>query len=100
MTASVPPAPGTEATPPDDTQTGMTHRQRINALVGLLLGMFVAFLSSTIVSNALPTIKGCADVVTKGEAGAGVEEVAAELVESDLVSWQPLIGRSRIAAPT
>lgn len=34
----------------------MTHRQRIEALVGLLLGMFVAFLSSTIVSNALPTI--------------------------------------------
>lgn len=34
----------------------MTHRQRINALVGMLLGMFVAFLSSTIVSNALPTI--------------------------------------------
>lgn len=56
MTASVPPAPGAEATPPDGTQPGMTHRQRINALVGLLLGMFVAFLSSTIVSNALPTI--------------------------------------------
>ncbi|MFT4124962.1 MAG: MDR family MFS transporter [Gordonia sp. (in: high G+C Gram-positive bacteria)] len=36
--------------------TPMTHRQRIEALVGLLLGMFVAFLSSTIVSNALPTI--------------------------------------------
>ena len=34
----------------------MTHSQRIQALVGLLLGMFVAFLSSTIVSNALPTI--------------------------------------------
>ncbi|MDG3016792.1 MFS transporter [Corynebacteriales bacterium D3-21] len=34
----------------------MTQRQRIEALVGLLLGMFVAFLSSTIVSNALPTI--------------------------------------------
>ncbi|MDH6676100.1 EmrB/QacA subfamily drug resistance transporter [Rhodococcus sp. LBL1] len=34
----------------------MTHAQRIQALVGLLLGMFVAFLSSTIVSNALPTI--------------------------------------------
>ncbi len=34
----------------------MTHRQRIEALVGILLGMFVAFLSSTIVSNALPTI--------------------------------------------
>lgn len=34
----------------------MTHRQRIEALIGLLMGMFVAFLSSTIVSNALPTI--------------------------------------------
>lgn len=34
----------------------MTHRQKIEALIGLLLGMFVAFLSSTIVSNALPTI--------------------------------------------
>ncbi|MGW5523976.1 MFS transporter [Gordonia sp. NPDC003950] len=34
----------------------MTHRQRLEALVGLLLGMFVALLSSTIVSNALPTI--------------------------------------------
>lgn len=34
----------------------MTRSQRIQALVGLLLGMFVAFLSSTIVSNALPTI--------------------------------------------
>jgi MFS family permease len=34
----------------------MTHKQKIEALVGLLLGMFVAFLSSTIVSNALPTI--------------------------------------------
>lgn len=39
-----------------DTDTPMTHRQRIEALVGLLLGMFVAFLSSTIVSNALPVI--------------------------------------------
>ncbi|UPG68881.1 MDR family MFS transporter [Gordonia hongkongensis] len=34
----------------------MTHRQKIEALIGLLLGMFVAFLSSTVVSNALPTI--------------------------------------------
>ncbi|CAM3154034.1 MDR family MFS transporter [Prescottella defluvii] len=38
------------------TDSSMTHAQRIQALVGLLLGMFVAFLSSTIVSNALPTI--------------------------------------------
>ena len=32
----------------------MTHRQIMEALSGLLLGMFVAILSSTIVSNALP----------------------------------------------
>ncbi|MFQ1000904.1 MDR family MFS transporter [Modestobacter sp. SSW1-42] len=34
----------------------MTHRQTLEALSGLMLGMFVALLSSTIVSNALPTI--------------------------------------------
>ncbi|GAA3840890.1 MFS transporter [Streptomyces phyllanthi] len=34
----------------------MTHRQILEALTGLLLGMFVAILSSTIVSNALPDI--------------------------------------------
>src|SRR5690349_21758255 len=34
----------------------MTHRQVLEALSGLLLAMFVAMLSSTIVSNALPTI--------------------------------------------
>ncbi|WP_274560377.1 MFS transporter [Streptomyces spiramyceticus] len=36
--------------------TPMTHRQIMEALTGLLLGMFVAMLSSTIVSNALPEI--------------------------------------------
>ncbi|WP_329187180.1 MFS transporter [Streptomyces sp. NBC_01428] len=36
----------------------MTHRQIMEALSGLLLGMFVAILSSTIVSNALPRIIG------------------------------------------
>ncbi|MDG4860866.1 MFS transporter [Streptomyces sp. T-3] len=36
--------------------TPMTHRQIMEALSGLLLGMFVAILSSTIVSNALPEI--------------------------------------------
>lgn len=36
--------------------TPMTHRQIMEALTGLLLGMFVAILSSTIVSNALPRI--------------------------------------------
>jgi hydroxymethylpyrimidine pyrophosphatase-like HAD family hydrolase len=52
-----------------------------------------AFLSScecaVAVANALPTIKERADVVTKGEAGAGVEELAAELVANDLESWTP-----------
>lgn len=34
----------------------MTHREILEAMSGLLLGMFVAILSSTVVSNALPTI--------------------------------------------
>lgn len=34
----------------------MSHRQIMEALSGLLLGMFVAILSSTIVTNALPEI--------------------------------------------
>ncbi|AGT95081.1 DHA2 family efflux MFS transporter permease subunit [Rhodococcus erythropolis] len=47
----------TDVPPPQSsTDAPMTHKQKIEALVGLLLGMFVAFLSSTIVSNALPTI--------------------------------------------
>ncbi|MFC5731057.1 MULTISPECIES: MDR family MFS transporter [Nocardioides] len=34
----------------------MTHREIMEALTGLLLAMFVAMLSSTVVSNALPVI--------------------------------------------
>lgn len=34
----------------------MTHRQIMEALAGLMLGMFVAILSSTVVTNALPEI--------------------------------------------
>lgn len=45
---------GSHGTPGDGTP--MTHRQIMEALTGLLLGMFVAILSSTIVSNALPRI--------------------------------------------
>ncbi|WP_406382732.1 MFS transporter [Streptomyces sp. NBC_01618] len=43
---------------PSDTPSGapMTHRQIMEALAGLMLGMFVAILSSTVVSNALPEI--------------------------------------------
>ncbi|SOC51609.1 drug resistance transporter, EmrB/QacA subfamily [Blastococcus aggregatus] len=41
---------------PVEQQGGMTHRQILSALSGMMLAMFVAFLSSTVVSNALPTI--------------------------------------------
>src|SRR5512139_2560950 len=34
----------------------MTHREVLEALSGLLLALFVAMLSSTVVSNALPRI--------------------------------------------
>src|SRR3954447_21519921 len=39
-----------------ETPGQMTHREILNALSGLLLAMFVAMLSSTVVSNALPRI--------------------------------------------
>ncbi|MGM1078328.1 MFS transporter [Streptomyces sp. H28] len=39
-----------------ESQAPMTHRQIMEALSGLLLGMFAAILSSTIVTNALPEI--------------------------------------------
>ncbi|MGY1838850.1 MULTISPECIES: MDR family MFS transporter [unclassified Modestobacter] len=48
------PTPAAEA--PVRQQGRMTHRQVLSALSGMLLAMFVAFLSSTVVSNALPTI--------------------------------------------
>src|SRR4051794_29680941 len=35
---------------------GMSHRQILEAMSGLLLGMFVAILSSTVVSTSLPRI--------------------------------------------
>jgi EmrB/QacA subfamily drug resistance transporter len=41
---------------PAEQQGAMTHRQILEALSGMLLAMFVAFLSSTVVSNALPVI--------------------------------------------
>src|SRR3954468_4208878 len=41
---------------PVEQQGRMTHRQILEALSGMMLAMFVAFLSSTVVSNALPTI--------------------------------------------
>jgi EmrB/QacA subfamily drug resistance transporter len=46
--------PAVEATA--QQQGAMTHRQILSALSGMLLAMFVAMLSSTVVANALPTI--------------------------------------------
>ncbi|MEU6415490.1 MFS transporter [Microbispora sp. NPDC046933] len=46
----------TRETPPGTASPAMTHREILEALSGLMLGMFVAILSSTVVSNALPTI--------------------------------------------
>ncbi|GGK78959.1 MFS transporter [Sphaerisporangium melleum] len=53
MTTAVP-AQTREAAP--GPAEPMSHRQILEALSGLLLGLFVAILSSTVVSNALPTI--------------------------------------------
>lgn len=47
-------APG--GTAPVEQQGRMSHQQILSALSGMMLAMFVAFLSGTIVSNALPTI--------------------------------------------
>jgi EmrB/QacA subfamily drug resistance transporter len=41
---------------PVQLRGGMSHRQVLEAMSGLLLGMFVAILSSTVVSTALPVI--------------------------------------------
>src|SRR5690349_23441677 len=38
------------------TESGMTRRQVLEALSGLLLGMFVSMLASTVVSTSLPVI--------------------------------------------
>lgn len=47
----------TSATELSTTSTGkMSHREVIQALSGLMLGLFVSILASTIVSNALPRI--------------------------------------------
>jgi EmrB/QacA subfamily drug resistance transporter len=54
--AAAGPAADPAAVVPAEQQGGMTHRQILSALSGMLLAMFVAFLSSTVVSNALPTI--------------------------------------------
>ena len=53
-------ATSTDPTGPAATEAAvpMSHREVLEALSGLLIGMFVAMLSSTVVTNALPTIIG------------------------------------------
>lgn len=51
LTKPTEPTPYADAPPPP-----MTHREVLEALSGLLIAMFVAILSSTVVSNALPRI--------------------------------------------
>lgn len=46
----------TRRTPAPAAQDRMTHREVLEAMSGLLIAMFVAMLSSTIVTNALPRI--------------------------------------------
>jgi predicted MFS family arabinose efflux permease len=54
MTATdAPPLPS-----PAPGDPGMSHREVLEALSGLLLAMFVAILSSTVVTTALPRIIG------------------------------------------
>ncbi|MEV1007129.1 MDR family MFS transporter [Streptomyces sp. NPDC049881] len=48
MTATAPPA--------EQAAPTMTHRQVLEAMSGLMAGMFVAILASTVVANALPRI--------------------------------------------
>lgn len=44
------------AAPPALSDNGMTHREVLTALSGLLLGMFVSMLASTVVGTSLPLI--------------------------------------------
>ena len=46
----------TETRPQAPAASELTHREILEILVGLLAALFTAMLSSTIVSNALPTI--------------------------------------------
>ena len=48
--------PGTAAVPAAQAAEPMTHREVLEAMSGLLLALFVAMLSATVVSNALPRI--------------------------------------------
>jgi hydroxymethylpyrimidine pyrophosphatase-like HAD family hydrolase len=48
------------------------------------------------VDNALPALKEVADIVTKGDHGAGVQELIAELIANDLREREPRRKRSPV----
>lgn len=52
------PATGSKPAAEQLSESGMTKRQVLQALSGLLLGMFVSMLASTVVSTSLPLIIG------------------------------------------
>jgi EmrB/QacA subfamily drug resistance transporter len=47
---------GSAGSPPDGVAAPMSRREVVQALSGLMMGLFVSILASTVVSNALPTI--------------------------------------------
>ena len=66
----------------------MSHRQIMEALSGLMLGLFVAMLSSTIVSTALPTI--LADICGGQEAFTWIVTAALLAVTATTPLWGKL----------
>ncbi len=69
----------------------MTHREVLEAMSGLLLGMFVAILSSTVVSTALPRIIG--DL-------GGSQSAYTWVVTSTLLALTVTHARSGASSPT
>jgi hydroxymethylpyrimidine pyrophosphatase-like HAD family hydrolase len=63
-----------------------------------------AFLSASecgvAVANALPALREKADVVTRGDHGAGVEELVEQLLKDDLQAWDERLERSSIEIGT
>jgi hydroxymethylpyrimidine pyrophosphatase-like HAD family hydrolase len=63
-----------------------------------------AFLSASecgvAVANALPALREKADVVMRGDHGAGVEELIDQLLKDDLQAWDERLERSSIAIGT
>ena len=77
-------APGRAAAPPAGAE--MTHREILEVLVGLLSILFVAMVSVTIVSVALPTIIGALDGTQRAYTWVVTASLLAMTVSSPLWS--------------